>query len=501
LSADIGLGKTPGASSPAGSPTVPASAYDRNLQLSPAYRYYSGTSSSTVNSSVSSDLQRSDIGSSGSDLRRRPGSLRLESPFRRSLRYPSSLSGPDRLRPFRSGSTDSVKRNDLLGFSSSNATRSGSISDYKLSSFDKKLRNKRFIRDNFRGDNPGNIDLFQGPVSSETQKFSRRLDRLAARGKKIDDEFSSKSRIYTNQDRALSREAKLDVNLMQETSREKVFKNDLLAESLVLPESEQIEKALTPDEIRQKLSEMLALEKLQEKQTDKFVELFDNMKNKDDADKSEESKQDAGKKDSNQSKFGPNAESDAPRDPLTGIMPSNIDYKLQESRQIITKIKDFQAHVDNKFTTYMTTADKCIVEGEYYKAMSTYDIASVWKSDDSRPYAGKAFAHLAVGEYFDSSRFLIRAIESSGDFAAAKTDVAATIGNKKLYDKHLTKLKSMFEVDGDYRKAFLLAYLYTQEGDFAKAKECVDYAAPKMAKIAAWKSLSKVIEERLAITK
>jgi tetratricopeptide (TPR) repeat protein len=389
----------------------------------------------------------------------------------------------------------------LLGLRPFNATRSGSISDYKLSSLDKKLRNKRFIRDNFRGANPGNTNLFQGPVSSDTEKFSRRLDRLAARKKKIDDEFLSKSRVYTNQDRTLSRGTKFDVNLVQETSREKVFKNDLLAESLVLPGSEQIGKPLTPDAIRQKLSEMLALEELQEKQTDKPVELFDNMKNKDDAGKSEESKQDAGMKDSDKGKGGKDIESDAPSDPLAGVTPGNIDYKLQVSSQVITKIKDFQALVDNKFTKYMTTADKCIVEGEYHKAMSTYDIASAWKSDDPRPYAGKAFAHLAVGEYFDSSRCLIRAIESSGDFAAGRTDIAATIGNKKLYDKRFTNLKSIFEVDGDYRKAFLLAYLYTQEGDFAKAKECVDHAAIKMAKTAAWKSLSKVIEERLAITK
>lgn len=148
----------------------------------------------------------------------------------------------------------------------------------------------------------------------------------------------------------------------------------------------------------------------------------------------------------------------------------------------------------------MTTADKCLVEGEYREAMNTYEIATVWKSGDPRPYAGKAFAHLAVGEYFDSSKYLIRAIESSGDFAAVRTDVAAMIGNKKLYDNNLAKLKSIFAAGGDHNKAFLLAYLYTQEGDFAKAKEYVDFAAPKMSKTAAWKSLSKVIVERLAIS-
>lgn len=500
-SADFGFGKTPGASSPAGSPTVPASAYDRNLKPSPAHKYYSGqTSSTTAHPFGSVTSSRSHTSRFGSDLSRRPGALNLNSPLRRSSRYTTGLSAPGRLNASPSRSTGSVKRNDLPGLRPSGDLSRGSIGDYKLSPLDKKLSSEQYLRGNFRGNNIGNISAFQGPVSADIDQFSRRLDVLAAEKKMIDDEFLRKSGVHTGQDRALSQEAKLDVNLVQETSREKVFKNDLLAESLV-PESGRIEKPLSPDEIRQKLGEMLALEKLQENQTAEPVELLDNIKTKDDADKSRESKQDAGKKALDMGKDSKDAKSDASKDPLAGITPGNIDYKLKQSRRIITKIKDFQAHVDNKFTTYMTTADKCLAEGEYRKAMNNYEIASVWKGSDPRSYAGKAFAHLAVGEYFDSSRCLIRAIESSDDFAAGRTDVAAKIGNKKLYDKHLAELKSTFAVGGDHNKAFLLAYLYTQEGDFVRAKECVDYAATKLGESAAWKSLSKVIEERLAITR
>ncbi len=125
---------------------------------------------------------------------------------------------------------------------------------------------------------------------------------------------------------------------------------------------------------------------------------------------------------------------------------------------------------------------------------------------------GKAYAHFAVGEYMNSSACLMRAFESSDKHSEKKVDVAALIGNKKLYQKRLAKLEVLYkeggfydageyyDESGYYKAAFLLAYLSCENGDLNKAKEYIDSAGAQMRQSNAWKSLRDLIKERLAIT-
>lgn len=499
LSADIGIAYPaplpPEIESPAVYGSDLSNRYSRgyNYDQTPAVSGY-GIGSGDIPGSVP---YRLDSGLGGSQ-----GYSNYNSFNRSSLAYPGGYRSLDRYEQYLlpSGAINSADTSQLKGLDVSQSPLSGGINDYNLSSFDGKLGDTQFRREKYRGIQSRQINVFQGPPSSDANERARNLERLAIRKRMENEELLHKSEVYLKQDKSFSQEVTSDVNLSGKSLNDKASKKNTITESLALPESLEVEKPLSPDEFRQMYLEMFdreeLKEKLKEKETDEFEDLLKDVNDTNAADESKVLKRDDKKANSDDEKNARKAKSVDFPDPMNGVTPANIDAKLKESREKIKKLKDFENHVNERYLEYLSAAGKYLAEGQYYNAMDFYKIAGAWKDNDPHVYAGQAFAHLAVGEYASSSTFLIRSLESSGEFAVKKIDVAASIGNKKLYDQRLGEVKDLYEAGRFYKTAFLLAYLYCQDGDLARAKECIDTAAPKMDKTQAWKSLNKAIENK-----
>ncbi|MBW8015443.1 MAG: tetratricopeptide repeat protein [Planctomycetes bacterium] len=501
FSCDIAFGGRSGISSPVGSPTVPISAYDGGFSNRSVQSYnYGQNQAGTGNGSFGRNF-RGSIPYRPSYGRLRPlGTSNSNSFNRPSSAYPTGIYSPGRLgQYFPYGSADSKETGPSPDLS--NAPLSRGIGDSMLPSLDKKLRDMEYRREKYRGIQKAEIDVFKGPPSSGFRDHARTLERLAARKKMDSDELLHKNEVYLKQDKSFSQEAKSDINLSQEAYLEKAPANNILTELPDLPEPMQVDKPFSSYEIRQKYAEMLAKEMLKDKRTGESDELLEDIDDTNAIDKSKGLKRDDGRTKPDKGikgKNGKKAEPVEPKDPLTGVTPANIDIKLKETREKLSKIKNFESVVNEKFMVNIKAADNYLAQGQYHNAIDAYEMACAWKNNDPVAHAGKAYAHLAAGEYLNSLTHLIQALEYSGEFAGKRADIAGLIGNKKLYEKRLSDLKGKYESGRFYKTAFLLAYLSWQDGDFVKAKECIDSAAPKMGKTKAWKSLNKAIEEGLA---
>lgn len=527
LSADFGVAGSSSLSPSIGSPTVPVSSYDRGSSSRSSQGYNYGHKQATRGRGLrrlSPSISPYRTGPSlGGLTPHRPDSYPA-GPLgysKNRLDTPNRYSGYDRYGQYLlpSGDLRSAYNSLLPNMDFLNDPLSGGVTDFKLTPFDEKSMDVEYRREKYRGVQSKRIKDLHQPVSSDTHDRVANLQKRGVKRRMEDEELLHDNQVYLNRDKSLSQQAKSDVNLSKESPVKKTLK-DQINESLALPESLKVEKPLTMEEFQKRYAELKAEEKLEQIQKQKLEETdtaesndlseeidqakaFEDLKGKDLFGTKRKSDEAGDSKNDNFSKykqFGKSAAKVEPFktvDPMAGVTPDNIDMKLKRSRELFKKAENFDIHIKEKYLEYVNLADSYLARGQYRHAIVSYNIASAWNNNDPRAYAGNSFAHLAVSEYMSSSACLLQALELPGDFAEKKVDVSALIGNKKLYEKCLTGLKSKYKATKYYKTAFLLSYLYYQDGDILNAKECIDAAAAEMKQTQAWQSLSKAIEKAL----
>lgn len=326
---------------------------------------------------------------------------------------------------------------------------------YRLPSLDSRLDSRR----------DGGLDYYNDPrVSVRTlppleDDLTMRVNRLARRERMLEESIVYDSEVYRKQEKSSSQEINSDVNYTGDSPRDTAVRGEYITDLPAVTEPDQILEPLSPDEVS-KDAELIDEKALDEMEADDSLGV-DDAAGEDGVDK-----------------------------------PKRVNLKSKRSIELLEKARNFENHANGKFNVYVKIADKFLRDGEYYNAKDAYEIAGVWKSDSARAYAGKAYAHLAAGEYMSSATYLMRAMESSDEYAKTKVDVAGMIGNKELYDKRVGEVKVMYEAGGFYKAAFLLGYLSYQEGDFELAKECIDSAGSKLSGTRGWKSLKAAISDK-----
>ena len=164
-----------------------------------------------------------------------------------------------------------------------------------------------------------------------------------------------------------------------------------------------------------------------------------------------------------------------------------------EAEYIRGEHKTFKSLAEAKFSDYMKAAEEFIRDGKFYKAADTYALASVWKSEDARAYAGQSFSLFAAGEYMSSAYYLSRAIEINPALAAKKYDLAALIGNRDVFETRLIEITTWQQSSDSGELAFLMAYIYCQEGKLPQAAAAITNAEEKMPDNKAVLILKRVI--------
>ncbi len=321
-------------------------------------------------------------------------------------------------------------------------------------------------------------DTRSSPVVSQqlqpriSEDLARRVDRLAGREKRIEGRLMFESKVYLRQENSFSRKVESDVNIYPEGESEYA-----LVELRMPDEYDKIDNPLSPDEVREEIAKLLDTDRQEQKKNTKAEDLESY------AEKTEDPESDQA--DGSQG------------DAFAEYAYVNVDSK--QSKELLAEFADFTNYTNEKYQSYIKTADKLLKKGEYYNAKDAYEIAGAWKNGHWRALMGRAYAHFAAGEYVSSSTCIVRAIESSGEYSDTKVDIADLIGNKELYKKHLVEVEALYEASGYYKVAFLLAYLYYENGDLDKAKGCIDSAEAVLAQSNAWKSLRDAISNKLLV--
>lgn len=167
-----------------------------------------------------------------------------------------------------------------------------------------------------------------------------------------------------------------------------------------------------------------------------------------------------------------------------------------EAEHIRGEHKSFQSLAEAKFADYMRAAEQFVIDGKYYKAADTYELALTWVSGDPRPYAGKAFALFAAGEYMSSAYYLSRAIELHPALASRPVNVAGLLNDRDTYENRILEIQTWQQRSHSGELALLLAYLYHHDGKADKAAAAIATAAEKMPDTPAVQTLQAVISGR-----
>lgn len=184
-------------------------------------------------------------------------------------------------------------------------------------------------------------------------------------------------------------------------------------------------------------------------------------------------------------------------DLLPKVDPEMMD--TAEGRKILGEHKTFAALAEEKFATYMNTAENFIREGQFYKAADTYALANIWKPDDARGYLGRSFSLFAAGEYMSSAFYLSRAMNLNSQETLKQYDLAAFIGDRDVFENRVLELSTWQQRSGSGELAFLLAYISYQDSKAVRAKEAIGIANTAMPDSGAVKILKNVIAPEEAL--
>jgi tetratricopeptide (TPR) repeat protein len=174
--------------------------------------------------------------------------------------------------------------------------------------------------------------------------------------------------------------------------------------------------------------------------------------------------------------------------------PNETDTYLK-AKGVLGEHKTFASFSEDRFNQYMRNAENYMKEGKYYKAADLYTLASIHKSDDPLPYAGKSLALFAAGEYMSSALFLSRTLELFPGYAQFKVDLVSMAGNKDMLESRIAEIEQWLQKSEAPELQFLLGYIYYQINRLEPAKKNIDAAFEKMPQAPAVIILKKVIDE------
>ncbi len=143
---------------------------------------------------------------------------------------------------------------------------------------------------------------------------------------------------------------------------------------------------------------------------------------------------------------------------------------------------------------YIKIANKMLTAGKFYKAADACTLAMVWMPENAEAHLIKGLALFAAGEYMSASFFIQQAIELDKEYASKKIGLEEKITDIDLIDNRLVEAKQWQRQARSPEIAFLLAYIYYQQGNVISASEMIEKTAEKMGDNTAVKTLHEVIK-------
>ncbi len=170
-----------------------------------------------------------------------------------------------------------------------------------------------------------------------------------------------------------------------------------------------------------------------------------------------------------------------------------------KAKFILGEYKDLESFSQSKFNEYIGVAEAYLKQGRYYRAVSAYTLASIYRPNDSFVLVGKSHALFAAGEYISSALFLTRAIEISAEQARSKVNLEELFGGRDVIDSRIADIEERFVRSDAAELEFLLGYIYYQTGELRRAKEAIDAASQKMPGSPAVEAVKKAIYDAMGL--
>jgi tetratricopeptide (TPR) repeat protein len=134
----------------------------------------------------------------------------------------------------------------------------------------------------------------------------------------------------------------------------------------------------------------------------------------------------------------------------------------------------FDSLSQTKFNQHMHDAKGYMKAGRYYRAASSFSLASVYQPDNPLVLAGRGHALFAAGEYVSSALFISRALAKSPEYLRTRVDLAAMVGGENKLAGRITDIEQWFARSGSSQLQFLLGYVYYRTGRLLEAKKAID---------------------------
>lgn len=164
-----------------------------------------------------------------------------------------------------------------------------------------------------------------------------------------------------------------------------------------------------------------------------------------------------------------------------------------EVKTILGEHESVESFAAAKYEEYMRVAADFMKNNKYYRAADSYALAEVFKSNDPTALIGRGHALFAAGEYMSSSYFIERAITISPEFASGKLDLATIFSDRDLYESRVNKIVEWYKRSEAPELAFLLAYMFYQDGNLGMAVQAIEEASKKMSDSPAVSTLKGII--------
>jgi len=166
----------------------------------------------------------------------------------------------------------------------------------------------------------------------------------------------------------------------------------------------------------------------------------------------------------------------SPLDELNKLSQADISA---EANRIMGRHKSLDSLSESKFNQHMRDAEEHLKAGSYYRAASSFSLASVYQADNPLALAGRGHALFAAGEYVSSALFLSRALAVSPEYLQMRVDLVAMLGDGNILAGRIADIEQWVARSGSSQLQFLLGYVYYRTGQVLQAKRAIDAAYEK----------------------
>ncbi len=151
-----------------------------------------------------------------------------------------------------------------------------------------------------------------------------------------------------------------------------------------------------------------------------------------------------------------------------------------EARALLGRYGSYEQLAAARVNRYLSAGGHFLGEGKFYKAADAFELAIAWAPNDARPYAGRAFALFAAGEYMSSAFNLRQAIMLNEKVATEPVDLARLIDDRDVFENRLIEMTNWQERSGSGQLAFMMAFVLHHDGKPDRAAQAIRTASEQL---------------------